>query len=107
MNEMIVGLLGMIGIMCHNLMKMDSLNRKDGAEFTVWKYLLKERFSILLSIFAVTGYVLAHKELVQIEQINSKQLISAFVFGLGAQSIIVWVNDKRKQFFDDKTQPDN
>src|SRR5438552_11501059 len=81
--------LGLLGIVIHNLVKMDELNRKQSGEFNFWPYIKVEKFSILLSFCVLVVCIIAKQEVKQLENVG-KWLGLAFVaIGYMAQSIIV------------------
>ena len=80
---------GIAGILLHNLIKMDTLNKKDGVNFSVWKYLKMERFSILIALIIVAVAVVGSQEVRQL-QLVGKWLGGGFIaIGYMGQSILI------------------
>lgn len=85
----ILGSMGVIGILLHNLVKMDSINRASAGRINLRQYLAVERFSILISILVVLAATVASQEVKELYNAG-KWLALGFV-GIGylAQSILV------------------
>jgi hypothetical protein len=91
---LVLGLLGVGGILLHNLMKMDELNKKLKGKFSLSSYLALERFSIILSVILVVICVTVSQEVKQLEAVG-KWLGLAFVaIGYMSQSIILKFSSK-------------
>jgi hypothetical protein len=96
--------LNMFGILIHNLMKMDEINKKSNGNFKLMQYLKLERFSIAVSICFGIVCVIASQEIKQLEQVG-KWLGLAFVaIGYMAQSIIIKFGGKAEKFIDNTTK---
>jgi hypothetical protein len=80
--------LGVLGIFIHNLMKMDEENRKKDSDFNLPQYLMKERFSILLSLCVVIVSLIVKKEIAELEIAGSYIGLGFVAIGYMAQSII-------------------
>lgn len=94
--------LGVLGILIHNFIKMDELNRKADGEFKLGQFIKLERFSILISLSLVTVALIAKSEVAQLDRVG-KWLGLAFVaIGYMAQSIIYKFKGKAEKFLDDK-----
>lgn len=97
--------LGALGILMHNFMKMDDLNRKQNGEFKFGQYLKIEKFSIALSICLVIVCIMVSQEIKQLEQVG-KWLGLAFVaIGYMAQSIVIKFGGRAERYINDKSQP--
>lgn len=80
---------GIAGILLHNFIKMDTLNKKEGANFSFVKYLKMERFSILVALIIVALSVVGSQEVRQL-QLVGKWLGFGFVaIGYMGQSILI------------------
>ena len=98
-----LGMLGMFGIIIHNLVKLNSLNREQKGEISIFKYWKLERFSIILSVCVVAVCLLVRTEIKQLESVG-KWLGLAFVaIGYMAQSIVVSFSTKAQRFIEDKS----
>lgn len=94
--------LGIFGILIHNLMKLNTLNRENKGEINIFSYWKIERFSIILSLCVVAVCLLVRTEVKQLESVG-KWLGLAFVaIGYMAQSIVVSFSGKAQRFIEDK-----
>lgn len=85
----VLAALGMIGILLHNLVKLDSLNRAANGKVNFWAYLAVERFSIIISILVVAAATVTSHEVKELANAG-KWLGGGFVaIGYLAQSILV------------------
>lgn len=100
--NIILGGAGLIGIVLHNLIKLDSINRSNDGHVNFSKYMALERFSILISLFVVAACVMASHEIKQL-QIAGNYLALGFVaIGYLAQSILVKYMGKAQKFVNRK-----
>lgn len=99
-----LAVLGLFGIVIHNLVKLNSLNRENKGEINIFKYWKLERFSIILSVCVVAVCLIARQEVKQLESVG-KWLGLAFVaIGYMAQSIVVSFSGKAQKFIEGKTE---
>ncbi len=103
--NIMLGLLGLLGILLHNLMKMDAINRNSDGNINMLKYWKIERFSILISIIVVYISVIVSDEVRQIKQLGNWRGVGYVLIGYAAQSIVVWARDKVASNLDKKPQP--
>jgi hypothetical protein len=95
-----LALLGLFGILIHNLMKLNSLNRKYDGHLNFGRYLALERFSILISVCVVAVALLVRSEIKELE-IAGNYLGFAFVaIGYMAQSIVTAFGSKAEKMID-------
>ena len=80
---------GIAGILLHNLIKMDTLNKKDGVNFSFWKYLKMERFSILIALIIVAVAVVGSQEVRQLQLVGKWLGFGFLAIGYMGQSILV------------------
>jgi hypothetical protein len=97
----LLALLGFLGILCHNLVKMNSINRQMNGNINLYNYWKLERFSIALSCVVVIGAVMASNEIKQLHQAGKYIGIGFFAIGYMAQSIIVTFGNKTQKMLDD------
>lgn len=80
--------LGLFGILIHNLIKVDTLNRQSEGHFDFKKFISLEWPSIAISFSVVGVCLIAKHEVKQLEEVG-KWLGLAFVtIGYTAQSIV-------------------
>lgn len=92
--------LGMLGILIHNLIKLDGINRASNGQVKLGKYWALEKFSILISLCVVAVCLIARNEVEQLEKVG-KWLGLAFVtVGYMAQSIVVTFMGRTQKYLD-------
>lgn len=99
--------LGLFGILIHNLVKLNSLNREQKGEINIFKYWKIERFSIILSVCVVCVCLIARTEVKQLESIGNWLGLAFVAIGYMAQSIVVSFSNKAQKFIDDKIDNQN
>jgi hypothetical protein len=86
--------LGLLGILLHNLVELNKLNRAANGNVKLRAYLNLEKFSILLSVCMVGVCLIAKHEITQLE-LAGKWLGLAFVsVGYMGQSLLIFVMGK-------------
>lgn len=80
---------GIAGILLHNLIKMDTLNKKEGVSFSFWKYLKMERFSILIALIIVAVAVVGSQEVRQLQLVGKWLGFGFLAIGYMGQSILI------------------
>jgi hypothetical protein len=89
--------LGVMGIILHNLIQLNKINRRNNGKINIVQYLKLEIFSILINLIAIIVALLVKHEIVQLEQAG-KYLGLAFVaIGYMGQSIFVWLFGKAEK----------
>lgn len=97
-------ILGLFGILIHNLVKLNELNRANDGILNYRKYFGIEKFSIMLSLCVVVIALIVRTEITQLEKIG-KWLGLAFVtLGYMAQSLIVAFMGKAQKFIDNQNK---
>lgn len=81
--------LGLLGILLHNLTKLDSLNRLGNGSVNLAKYWAVERFSIIISVIVITCCVIASQEIAQLKIAGNYLGLGFVSLGYLAQSILV------------------
>ena len=93
-----LGALGVFGIIIHNLVKLNSLNRKAKGSLDFGQYFRLEIFSILLSVCVVAVALIAQHEIKQLEQVGKWLGLSFVTIGYMAQSIVVTIMGKAESY---------
>lgn len=97
---LILSALGVLGILLHNLVKMDSLNRAASGRINLKQYLLVERFSILISLGVVAAAVIASHEIKELYNAGKWLGMGFLAIGYLAQSILVKLMGKAQKHVD-------
>lgn len=90
--------LGCLGILLHNLIKMDSLNRKSKGNLKLKQYFELEWVSILISIIVVFVALIAQSEIKQLSVVGNYLELAFVAIGYMAQSIVVSYMGKAEKF---------
>jgi hypothetical protein len=90
--------LGCLGILLHNLIKMDSLNRKSKGNLKLGQYFKLEWVSILISIIVVFVALIAQSEIKQLSVVGNYLELAFVAIGYMAQSIVVSYMGKAEKF---------
>lgn len=93
--------LGCLGILLHNLIKMNDINRASDGHINLWQYFKLERFSILISVIIVVVCIIAKEEVIQLEQFGKYLGLGFMAIGYMGQSILVWRMGKAAKFMED------
>lgn len=94
--------LGALGILLHNLMKMDDLNKKANGNFNFGQYIAIEKFSIMISLIFVIICVMVSQEIKKLHDIGNWLGLSFVAIGYMSQSIIVKFSGKAEKILNDK-----
>lgn len=96
--------MGIIGILLHNFVKLDSINRANNGVIDFWKYLAIEKFSIIISILVVVGATIGSQEIKQLEFAGKWLALGFLAIGYLAQSILIKVMSKAQNYVDNTTK---
>ena len=92
----------MLGVLIHNFVKLDGINRKADGKVNLLKYLSIERFSILISICVIVVLLLVKEEIKQLENAGNLLGLGFVTAGYMAQSIVVSFMGKAQKYVDTK-----
>ena len=102
-NFMLFG-LGLLGVLIHNFIKMDGLNREAKGSINLIKYLAIERFTILISICVLVVALIAKTEITQLENVGKWLGLSFVAIGYMAQSIVVMFMGRAQKYLDNQNK---
>jgi len=95
--------LGLFGIILHNLIKLNDINRKNNGNVNYKEYINIEKFTILISVSVIGIALLAKHEITQLENVGNWLGLSFVAIGYMAQSIVVAFMGKAEKFIEEKS----
>lgn len=99
-----LSLLGLLGIMIHNLIKLNEINRKNEGTVNLIKYWKLERFSIALSVCVIVVALIARTEIKQLERVGNWLGLAFVATGYMAQSIVVSFGNRAQKYLDKQVE---
>lgn len=99
-----LGGLGIFGIVIHNLIKLNTLNRANNGILNLGKYLALEKFSILVSLCVVAVALIARNEIDKLAKVGDWLGLAFVTLGYMAQSIVVTFMGKAQKMLDNQNQ---
>lgn len=97
---MIMAALGMVGVLLHNFVKMDSLNRQGKGKFSFGEYAKVELFSILISVIVVCTCAYLSHEIDELERAGKYLGLGFVTIGYFAQSILAKFTNRAQKILD-------
>ncbi len=91
---LILGLLGIVGILFHNLIQLAKINKATNGNANLPKYWKLEKYTILIAFLMVGISILVLEELNQIEYFANWKGIGFVAIGYMGQSLLVFVMGK-------------
>ena len=93
--------LGLLGILLHNLVELNKLNKASNCTFSIKQYFKMEMFSIAISLIVCVVAVVISQEIKQIA-VAGKWLGLAFMaIGYMGQSLLIFVMGKANKVVND------
>lgn len=86
--------LGLLGILLHNLVELNKLNRANKGSVRLGEYFKIERFSILISVVVVGVSLIVKAEITQLEQVGKWLGLAFMAIGYMGQSLLVFFMGK-------------
>ena len=97
--------LGLLGVLLHNLIELNKLNRSRAGNIKIMEYLKIEQFTIYISIIVVGVAIIVKQEVTQLEAVG-KWLGLAFVaIGYMGQSLLIFTMGKASKVIDNEPKP--
>lgn len=87
-------LLGMLGVLLHNLIELNKLNRANSGNIKIGQYLKIERFTIVISVIVVIIAVIVKQEIKQLEQVSNWLGVAFIAIGYMGQSLLIFTMGK-------------
>ena len=89
---------GCFGILVHNLIKLNTINKKQKGNTNLTDYWNLERFAIMISVCVVVVALISQHEIKQIPKVGSFMILLFFTIGYMAQSIVVSYMGRAENF---------
>lgn len=99
--------LGMLGILLHNLVELNKLNKSSNCTFNIKQYFKLEVFSILISIIVVIVCIFASTELKQIEIFGKWLGLGFMAIGYMGQSLLIFFMGKVNKIVNNENTKNN
>lgn len=99
--------LGMFGVLLHNFVELNKLNRAKSGNIKIMEYLKIERFTIFISISVVIVALLIKQEITQLEQVGKWLGLAFIAIGYMGQSLLIFTMGKANKVIntdDNQTQ---
>jgi len=97
--------LGVLGVLLHNLIEMNKINRASSGNLNLGQYLKLERFSIIISVIVVCVAVIIKHEIQQLEQVGKWLGLAFIAIGYMGQSLLVFTMGKASKVIDNDPKP--
>lgn len=94
MTNIYLVVLGMLGILLHNLVELNKINKATKGNISINKYLRLERFSIAIAAIMVIVCVMIKHEIVQLEAAGKWIGLAFISIGYMGQSLLIFVMGK-------------
>lgn len=101
----VLAMLGLVGVLLHNFVKMDSLNKQGKGKFSVIGYVQVEMFSILISVFVVGLCAYLSHEIRELEYAGKYLGLFFVALGYFAQSVLVKFTNRAQKMLDKTDTP--
>lgn len=88
-NDFTLLILGVVGILLHNLIKMNELNKKADSKFTALAYIKTEIYSIIISFLMIIVCIIVKHEIKQLENAGKYLGLGFVCIGYMGQSLLI------------------
>lgn len=86
--------LGLLGVLLHNLVELNKINRAAEGDVKLGRYLKLERFSIIISIVAVIVAIVVKQEIKQLAEVGKWLGLAFIAIGYMGQSLLIFLMGK-------------
>jgi hypothetical protein len=93
-------LLGIVGIVLHNLVELNKLNRSAKGRLQLKNYLKIESYSIAISVLMVFVALLIKHEITQLEAVGKWIGLGFMAIGYMGQSLLIFAMGKANKIID-------
>lgn len=98
---------GLLGVLLHNLVEMNKLNKASNCTFKIKDYFKLEVFSILISVIVVVVSVMASQEIKQLEYFGKWLGLGFMAIGYMGQSLLIWWIGKANKIVNNENSKTN
>ena len=105
--QIVLFLGGILGIILHNLIKLDTINRANAGSVNFKKYIALERFTLLISLFVVVACVMGSHEIKKLRDAGDWLFFGFIGIGYLAQSLLVKMMGKAQGYVNNISRYDN
>jgi len=99
--------LGVLGVLLHNLVELNKLNKNSKGNLNLKQYLKIERFSIAISLIVCFVALLVKSEITQLEQVGKWLGLAFMAIGYMGQSLLIWFMGKANKVIDEPKNDNN
>lgn len=92
--------LGLLGILLHNLVELNKLNKASKGTLNINQYLKLESYSIAISIVVIVVALVIKHEITQLEAAGKWLGLAFMTIGYMGQSLLVFVMGKANKVID-------
>jgi hypothetical protein len=96
--------LGLLGIILHNLVQLNKINRSQNGNVNLFQYFKMEIYSILINVIVLVCALIAKHEIKQLEEASKWLGLSFVTIGYMGQSILIFVMGKTEKKINDNNQ---
>jgi len=96
--------LALFGVLLHNLVKLNTLNKNNSGNINFGQYIKIERFAIMISVCVAIIAVIIKSEVKQLELAGNWLGLSFIAIGYMAQSILASVMGKADKFIQGQSE---
>lgn len=86
--------LGLLGILLHNLVELNKLNKASNCTFSIKQYLKLEVYSLIISVIVVFVAVIITQEIKQLAGVGNWLGLAFMAIGYMGQSLLILVMGK-------------
>lgn len=92
--------LGVLGVLLHNLVELNKLNKASKGNLNLKQYFKIEAFSIIISLIVCFVALLVKSEITQLEQVGKWLGLAFMAIGYMGQSLLIFVMGKANKVID-------
>lgn len=92
--------LGALGVLLHNLVELNKLNKASKGTLNIRQYLSIEAFSIIISLIVCFVAIIIKTEIQQLEQVGKWLGLAFIAIGYMGQSLLIFVMGKANKVID-------